>query len=232
MLAQKTQSLRSLFVVLFSIAALALPPTTARAVSPFNPFVAEGPFVISLGLGIKPAGESGRFVVPSRRVFGFLSGSVNAPFMIQFATNVPISTQSGNIHGTLFICENAIMPPPERLEFFGCVDPSTLDFSSELAFLLSLDTATLDEAAVSRTARVHIVSSLVPGSDPAHPVLNLGGVFTFVGGDTRGHGDASGSVTLILDDEGHIIGLGDDSNLAFCGVWSGPASSAACPFAQ
>ncbi|MGH8628036.1 MAG: hypothetical protein ACREYC_23130 [Gammaproteobacteria bacterium] len=229
MLAQKTQSLRSLFVVLFSVAALALPPTTARAVSPFNPFVAEGPFVISLGLGIKPAGESGRFVVPSRRVFGFLSGSVNAPFMIQFATNVPISTQSGNIHGTLFICENAT--PPPGLEFFGCVDPSTLDFSSEPAFLLSLDTATLDEAAVSQKARVHIVSSLVPGADPAHPMLNLGGVFTFVGWDTQGHGDGSGSVTLILDAEGHIIGLGD-SNLAFCGVWSGPASSAACPFAQ
>lgn len=229
MLAQKTQSLRSLFVFLLSVAALVLPATTARAVSPFNPFVAEGPFVISLGLGIKPGGESGRFVVPSRRVFGFLGGSVNAPFMIQFATNVPISTQSGNIHGTLFVCENAT--PLPGLKFFGCVDPSTLDFSSDQAFLLSLDTATFDEAAVSRTARVHIVSSLVLGSDPTHPVLNLGGVFTFVGGDTQGHGDASGFVTLILDPEGHVIGLGD-SNLAFCGVWSGPASSSACPSAQ
>jgi hypothetical protein len=189
----------------------------------------DQPFVISLGLGIKPAGGSGRFVVPSRRVFGFLTGSVSAPFMIQFATNVPISTQSGNIHGTLFICENATTRP--GLEFFGCVDLSTLDFSSEMAFLLSLDTATLDESAVTRTARVHIVSTLVPGSDPEHPVLTLGGVFTFIGGDTLGHGDASGFVTLILDAEGHIIGLGD-SNLTLCGVWNGPASSAACPFPQ
>src|SRR3989442_890228 len=115
--------------LMFVIALAALPqvlaPAVAQAATPFNAFVAQGPFVISLGLGIQPAGVSGRFVVPSRRVFGWLGGSVNAPFMIQFGTNVPIATQSGNVRGTLYICENAAqipgLPP-----IFGCLDPSTL----------------------------------------------------------------------------------------------------------
>lgn len=167
--------------------------------------------------------------MPSRRVFGFLGGSVNAPYMIQFATNVPIATQSGNVHGELLICENAALIP--GLEIFGCLDPSTLDFSSQLGFLLSLDTASVNAAAVSRTGRVHLVTSLGAGTVPTEPLLNVGGVFTFTEGGTQGNGDAQGFLTLILDAEGHIVGLGA-SNLAFCGKWSGPAASTACPFAQ
>lgn len=223
---QKIRSISRVFVAA-AVAALLVAPGMAQAASPFESFVAQGPFIISLGEGIKPAGVSGRFVVPSRRVFGFLGGSVNAPFMIQFATNVPIATQSGNIHGELFICGNAPLIP--GLEIFGCVDPSTLNFSDQISFLLSLDTATINTAAVTETGRVHLVSSLGAGADPSQPLLNVAGVFTFTGGDTQGNGDVQGFLTLILDAGGHIVGLGS-SNVAFCGVWTGPAAVSACPF--
>lgn len=223
---QKIRPISRVFVAV-AVAALLVAPGMAQAASPFESFVAQGPFIISLGEGIKPAGVSGRFVVPSRRVFGFLGGSVNAPFMIQFATNVPIATQSGNIHGELFICGNAPLIP--GLEIFGCVDPSTLNFSDPISFLLSLDTAALNEAAVSETGRVHLVSSLSGGTDPSQPLLNVAGVFTFTGGDTQGNGDVQGFLTLILDAGGHIVGLGS-SNVAFCGKWTGPAAASACPF--
>lgn len=222
---QKIRSISRVFVAA-AVAALLVAPGMAQAASPFESFVAQGPFIISLGEGIKPAGVSGRFVVPSRRVFGFLGGSVNAPFMIQFAINVPIATQSGNIHGELFICGNAPLIP--GLEIFGCVDPSTLNFSDQISFLLSLDTATINTAAVTETGRVHLVSSLGAGADPSQPLLNVAGVFTFTGGDTQGNGDVQGFLTLILDAGGHIVGLGS-SNVAFCGVWTGPAAVSACP---
>lgn len=226
-MSQQIRSISRVFVAV-AVAALLVAPGMAQAANPFESFVAQGPFIISLGEGIKPAGASGRFVVPSRRVFGFLGGSVNAPFMIQFATNVPIATQSGNIHGELFICGNAPLIP--GLEIFGCVDPSTLDLSGDpIGFLLSLDTAALNAAAVSETGRVHLVSSLSAGADPSQPLLNVAGVFTFTGGDTQGNGDVQGFLTLILDAGGHIVGLGS-SNVALCGVWTGPAAASACPF--
>lgn len=55
---------------------------------------------------VKAAGKSGRFVVKERTVTGTLSGivggtSVNEEFTFTFGTNVPLMTQSGNIHGTL-----------------------------------------------------------------------------------------------------------------------------------
>src|SRR5438093_9142936 len=225
-----TQMLRKMsqFITGLALVALLLAPGFAQAGSPFQSFVAHGPFIISLGDGIRPAGNSGRFVVPSRRVFGFLGGSVNAPFMIQFATNVPIVTQSGNVHGQLLICENANLIP--GLEVFGCLDLSTINFAALLAGdPTSLDTASVSDTAVTDTGRVHLVSSLGAGSDPYQPLLNVAGVFTFTTGGTEGNGDVQGFLTLILNSEGHIVGLGA-SDLAFCGKWTGSAAGSACPF--
>lgn len=225
--------LKGLRVAVVVALVLALAPAASRADGPQNAFVAQGPFVISLGFGIHPAGQSGRFVVPSRRVFGFLGGSVNAPFMIQFATNVPIATQSGNVHGELLICENGTAPfgIPELI-FFGCLDPETVLWAAVFTGdPTSLDTASVLPSAVSRTGRVHLVTSLGAGTDLLHPLLNVGGVFTFTEGGTQGNGDVDGFLTLILDEQGHIVGLGD-SNLAFCGKWDGPAAPTGCPFQQ
>lgn len=215
---------------LVAVGSLLLAPGLAHAGSPFPSFVAQGPFIISLGYGIHPAGNSGRFVVPSRRVFGWLAGSVNAPFMIDFATNVPIATQSGNIHGELVVCENAFLIP--GLEILGCLDLATVDLGAIAAGdPTSLDTALVSDTAVTRRGRVHLVSSLGAGHDSLQPLLNVDGVFTLHGGGTDGNGDVQGFLTLILNLEGHIVGLGE-SNLALCGRWADPAAGAACPFQQ
>ncbi|MBM3957007.1 MAG: hypothetical protein FJ313_03015 [Gemmatimonadetes bacterium] len=54
-----------------------------------------------------PAGKSGRFVVKDRTVTGTLSallpGSPEGRFSFTYGTNVPLLTQSGQIHGTLSI---------------------------------------------------------------------------------------------------------------------------------
>lgn len=72
--------------------------------------------VIALATGgdlgnVKPAGASGRFVVKDRPISGFLLtnpadfGTVYGGFDLSFGTNVPIDTQSGQIHGkgTLYL---------------------------------------------------------------------------------------------------------------------------------
>lgn len=56
---------------------------------------------------VAAAGTSGRFVVSDRHINGHLSGTIgdalltNTPFQFTFRTNVPLSTQSGNLAGTL-----------------------------------------------------------------------------------------------------------------------------------
>ena len=56
---------------------------------------------------VSPAGKSGRFVVKDRTVTGSLTallpGSPEGRFAFVFGTNVPLLTQSGQIHGTLSI---------------------------------------------------------------------------------------------------------------------------------
>ena len=56
---------------------------------------------------VKPAGKSGRFIVKDRTVTGTLTallpGSPEGRFSFTYGTNVPLLTQSGQIHGTLSI---------------------------------------------------------------------------------------------------------------------------------
>jgi len=56
---------------------------------------------------VSPAGKSGRFVVKDRTVTGSLTallpGSPEGRFAFVYGTNVPLLTQSGQIHGTLSI---------------------------------------------------------------------------------------------------------------------------------
>ena len=61
---------------------------------------------------VKPAGKSGRFVVKDRTVTGALTailpGSPEGRFTFVYGTNVPLLTQSGQIHGTLSIAGGEI----------------------------------------------------------------------------------------------------------------------------
>lgn len=78
-----------------------LMPGTALAAKPAS-FGASGIInYISPGTVI-PAGESGRWVVVERELSGtFLSGDINSNFTMVYKANVELSTQAGNLHGTL-----------------------------------------------------------------------------------------------------------------------------------
>lgn len=80
----------------------ALAPPFAWA-GPLEPLVAAGSINSITEGDVSAAGKSGRFVVKAREVGGWISinGSDPLPYTFTFGTNVPLTTQSGQIHGTL-----------------------------------------------------------------------------------------------------------------------------------
>jgi hypothetical protein len=65
------------------------------------PFSASGAIEAINPGNVKPAGKSDRFIVEERQVSGRLSGDLSGPFTLTYAANVPIATQSGQLHGTM-----------------------------------------------------------------------------------------------------------------------------------
>ncbi|MEK7849067.1 MAG: hypothetical protein AAB270_09105 [Chloroflexota bacterium] len=99
---RKNLWLRILLAVGLALGALA-PAGAALARGTREPFSASGP-VLTIDQGtVFPAGYSGRFVVVERTVSGELSGDLNGPFTFVYGSNVPISTQSGQVHGRLSV---------------------------------------------------------------------------------------------------------------------------------
>ncbi len=95
----------TMVAVLALLALTALAPGVAIAQGVFL----AGPITDIDDGDVKAAGASNRFVVKDRHVFGALFGMLNGeqltavPFTFTFGTNVPIMTQSGNLHGLLAI---------------------------------------------------------------------------------------------------------------------------------
>lgn len=81
-----------------------LPSGTALAGGKPAAFSTQGS-ITSIDEGqVKPAGGSGRFVVSARSVGGDLYGpDLVGAYTLNFGTNVPITTQSGQFHGTLSV---------------------------------------------------------------------------------------------------------------------------------
>ena len=75
-------------------------PVPALAAKPVG-FGASG-IITEVSPGeISPAGNSGRWIVDERQMFGALSGHVNGDFTLTYAANVELKTQAGSFHGTL-----------------------------------------------------------------------------------------------------------------------------------
>jgi hypothetical protein len=88
-----------------ALAIVALLPSTVLAAKPL-PFSASGhimgietepPFCV-----VKPAGESGRWVIVTRQIKGTVSGDISGDFILDYSGNVD-AFQVGNIHGTISI---------------------------------------------------------------------------------------------------------------------------------
>ena len=80
---------------------ITLIPAAALAAKPAS--FGAGGIVTYISPGtVFPAGESGRWVVVERELGGtFLSGNIGGAFTMTYKANVELSTQAGNLHGTL-----------------------------------------------------------------------------------------------------------------------------------
>jgi hypothetical protein len=165
------------------LALLALAPGAAAADS--AQFLVTGPIVGIDAGDVKAAGKSGRFVVKNRQVTGTLYGVVadeqlaGTPFTFTFGTNVPLMTQSGNLHGVLS---------------FGPYE-ARVAAKSEIG-LTSLSCEVADGVTCIPTP----AGNFVPG-------LIIDGVTAFTHG-TTGHGTASAWLIPMIDPAtGHVIGV-------------------------
>ena len=158
---------------------LALSPTTAPAGGAPSAFFAQG-LITGIDEGnVTPAGKSGRFVVKERVVTGVLGGSIGGPFQFTFGSNVPLLTQSGQIHGVLLVdgYEASVAASSSLgLTPVPCPDPDGV------------------------TCIATPAGNFVPG-------LVINGTFTFTSG-TQGHGTASAWIIPAIDpNTGHIVGV-------------------------
>lgn len=80
----------------------ALMPSQVLAAKPV-PFVATGNVWYITPGTVKPAGDSGRFVVIERDILGFMNAGIIGVYTFSYKANVELLTQAGNLHGTLTV---------------------------------------------------------------------------------------------------------------------------------
>jgi hypothetical protein len=170
------------------VAAIGCVSTPAFA-GPHVPFSVSGTITMIDTGDVKPAGQSGRFIVRDRHITGTFTGSISAPFVITFDTNVPIATQSGRIHGRLIA---------------GVYEANVTLASSTGATPVECETP--DGATCIATPG----GNFVPG-------LLLNGRMNFLNG-AKGQGSVTGWLIPVLDDQGHIVNI-LASQLAISGQW-------------
>ncbi|GEM_PF-1424632 len=126
-----------LFISLALVIALtAFIPAPAMAAKPV-PFNASGTVLYITPGTVKPAGDSGRFVVVERDIVGSLSGSITGAFTLSYKANVELATQAGNLHGTMQIGANNTLNVNGKIEplafaGFSVLIPGNLVFKSTI----------------------------------------------------------------------------------------------------
>jgi hypothetical protein len=160
---------------------------------PHVPFSASGT-ILTIDTGdVRPAGQSGRFIVRDRHITGTLTGSIGGtagvPFVITYDSNVPLATQSGRIHARMIAgvyeanMTLASSTGPTPVE---CDDPNGV------------------------TCIATPGGYFVPG-------LLLNGRMNFQDG-AKGQGAVTGWLIPILDEQGHIVSIAA-SLLTISGRW-------------
>jgi hypothetical protein len=145
---------------------------------PHVPFSASGT-ILTIDTGdVSPAGQSGRFIVRDRHITGTFTGSINAPFVITYDSNVPIATQSGRIHARLIA---------------GVYEANMTLASSTGPTPVECETP--NGATCIAT----------PGGN-FFPGLLLNGRMNFLSG-AKGQGTVTGWLIPILDEQGHIVSI-------------------------
>ena len=177
---KKIKKLLVIFPVIAVLAVIFLTPTVATAKSPFTQFGSLGTITgINEGT-VVPAGNSGRWIVQDRFVTGALIGGSGpqGEFTLTYGANVPILTQSGQIHGTLTIDTAAGEVYEAKMQAAASVGPTPIQCGV-------LGPWPCDEG-----SQFHIG-------------LVIEGTFTFTSG-ARGNGDLRAWLFAVTNDEGHI----------------------------
>lgn len=180
---KKIKKLLVIFPVIAVLAVIFLTPAVATAKSPFTQFGSLGT-ITGIGEGtVAPAGNSGRYIVKDRFVTGALieGSGPQGGFTLTYGANVPIETQSGQIHGTLTIDTAA-----------GEVYEAKVRGESSLG-LTPVPCTQPDWVTCIGTP----YGNFVPG-------LLIEGTFTFTSG-AKGNGDLSAWLVPLLDADYHII---------------------------
>ena len=187
----------SLYMVSFlacaSIAMLGLisDPVVAEAQVPFiatSTHTQNTPWSIDEG-DVKPAGNSGRFIVRDRHVTGTFTGDISGDFTITYDTNVPLATQSGPIHARMVSGAYEA-----NMTMVSSVGPTPVPC----------------EAPDGKTCIETPVGNFVPG-------LLLNGRMNFQSG-AKGKGNVNGWLIALLDQEGHITHI-VAGQLTIVGQW-------------
>jgi hypothetical protein len=156
---------------------------------PHVPFSVSGT-ISTIDTGdVKPAGQSGRFIVRDRQITGAFMGSISAPFVITFDTNVPLATQAGRIHGRLIA---------------GVYEANVTMASST------------GPTPVECPMPDGVTCIATPGGNFV-PGLLLNGRMNFLSG-AKGQGSVTGWLIPIIDEQGHIVSI-VASELAISGQW-------------
>ncbi len=94
------------FVLFLTLAVLTpVPALAAKSV----PFSANGDISFISAGTVKPAGDSGRWVVVEREIKGTFAGpDISGPFTMAYKANVELATQAGNLRGTLTVGEKIL----------------------------------------------------------------------------------------------------------------------------
>lgn len=97
--------MRIIIGVVVALLLVSLMPGTVLAAKPVA-FNAGGQvFGITEG-DVHPAGESGRWIVAERDMFGFLGGSINGMFDLKYKANIESAdTQEGTLHGKMVVTD-------------------------------------------------------------------------------------------------------------------------------
>ncbi len=157
------------------------------------PFSASGT-ILTIDTGdVRPAGQSGQFIVRDRQITGTLTGSIGGTagvsFVITYDSNVPLTTQSGRIHARMIA---------------GVYEANITMASSTGPTPVECETP--DGATCLATP----AGNFVPG-------LLLNGRMNFLSG-ANGQGTVTGWLIPILDQQGHIVSIAA-SLLSLSGRW-------------
>jgi hypothetical protein len=178
--------------ILFSVVALAVGLISVPVFAgPPKPFSASGPISRNDEGNVKPAGESGRFIVRERHITGTFAGDITGAFTITYDANVPLTTQSGPVHARM----------------------TTDSYEANMTIVSSLG-----PTPVPCTIPDGMTCIETPGGLFFMPGLLLNGRMNFLSG-AQGTGTVSGWLIPVLDAQGHIDGIAA-SLLTIAGQWS------------